>query len=160
MALKRCFPLLILILLLVFPLNAANVSFLVIETGVDEDGETNLYSGLWESGLLDVFFEAGHIVSNAPILRLSYMPKESFPEEAENDLSEALEGGIEYILVAQLNYQNQVGNRPRQVALRLFRTRPFELMYEDYFSDTKSRTTKEEYDYLKQAASTFVPRIK
>ena len=49
--------------------------------------------GLWESGLMDVFFEAGHIVSNAPALRLDRKPAEAFPEAARPELNEAIAGG-------------------------------------------------------------------
>ena len=160
MPIKRCLFLLI-IFFSAISLNAATVSFLVIETGLDADPEANLHSSLWESGLLDVFFESGHIVSNAPVMRLYKKPVEKFPAEAQNDFNEALEGGVEYFIIAMLDYQNGVNaQRPQNITLRLFKTRPFEMLFEQKITDTNPRSTKEEYDNLKKAARVLLPRVK
>ncbi|MDR0486791.1 MAG: hypothetical protein LBG91_00945 [Treponema sp.] len=144
------------ILLAVLPLGAATVSCLIIETGLPPGG-SNQHSGLWESGLLDVFFESGHIVSNAPMMRLDLKPTEIFPEEARQELDEAVEGGVEYLILAILEYQN--GLKPLNVSLRLFKTRPLAMIYETSYADTKSKNLKEEFDNLKQAARGLVPRL-
>ena len=160
MSYKYCFPLLVLILFAILPLGAANVSIMVFETGLDMEGDANLHSGLWESGLLDVFFDSGHVVSNAPIMRLDYMPDEVFPAQAQDSLNEAREGGMEYILSAQLNYANYTSKRPANVIVRLFRIQPFKMIFEETFSDSKSKTSREEFEFVKQAARKFPPRIK
>ena len=161
MYVKSLFPLFILILLAIFPINAATVSFLVIETSVSEESPVYQYSGLWESGLMDVFFESGHIVSNATMMRLAYKPASGFPAEAQNDMDEALEGGVDYFIIALLDYNNsgESGLRAQNISLRLFKTRPLTMIYEGHYSDTRSRTTQEEYDNLREAVRGLVPRL-
>jgi hypothetical protein len=148
--------------LLVFPLEAATVSFLVIETGLPEELGASQHSGLWESGLLDVFFEAGHIVSNAPVLRLQRLPGVPFPEEARPELNEALEGGADYFILALLDYaapEHGAIQQPRQVSLRVFKTRPHALLYEGQYAEKNSKNLKDEYDSLKKAVQGLVPHI-
>ena len=140
--------------LLAIRLEAATVSFLVIETGLPEEVGTSQHSGMWESGLLDVFFEAGHIVSNAPVRRLARLPAETFPEEARADLAEAVEGGAEYFILALLDYPaptSEAIQQPRQVSLRVFKTNPQKLLYEQRYADKPSATLDDEYTNLKKA---------
>ena len=84
MAKKCLMTVVFLCVFFLFRVEAATVSFLVIETGLTDEAGSRQHSGLWESGLLDVFFESGHIVSNAPILRLLSKPSGDFPEEAKD----------------------------------------------------------------------------
>jgi hypothetical protein len=117
--------------------RAATVSCMVIETGVQEESPAADSSRLWESALLDVFFEAGHIVSNAPIARAAEKPRESLPEEARAPLNEALEGGAEFFVVAALDYQDPPGTgdpQPRSVSLRIFKTAPYRVVYSRDYS--------------------------
>ena len=93
MALKRILILLPLLVIMMLPLEAATVSFLVAETGLRDDGKANEYSRLWENSLMEVFFEEGHIVSNSPVLRLTQKSEKEFPDEAMADLSGAIDGG-------------------------------------------------------------------
>jgi hypothetical protein len=113
--------------------HAAMISFMVIETGIREEMPTADSSLLWEHALLDVFFDTGHIVSNAPILRLAEKPQKSLPDEARASLAEALEGGAEFFVVAVLDYQNplRVEGRlqPGSISLRLFKTAPYRFLY-------------------------------
>jgi hypothetical protein len=119
--------------------HAATVSFMVIETGIREEIPVLDSSRLWEYALLDVFFDTGHIVSNAPILRLAGKPEKNLPDEARAPLDEALEGGAEFFIVAVLDYQNpaQGGTadlRPRNISLRLFKTAPCRFLYSREYS--------------------------
>jgi hypothetical protein len=114
--------------------HAATVSFMVIETGIREEIPTADSSLLWEYALLDVFFDTGHIVSNAPILRVAEKPQKSLPDEARVSLNEALEGGADFFVVAVLDYQNSslAGTerlQPRNISLRLFKTTPYRFLY-------------------------------
>ena len=170
MAKRRLFAPLVLSALLAVPLEAATVSFLVIETGLPEEWGTSQHSGLWESGLLDVFFEAGHIVSNAPVRRLPRKPTAKFPEEAQAELAEALEGGAEYFILALLEYDapepgtdGAAGSpntqKPRNISLRVFKARSHALVYEQQYADKTSTNLKDEYDSLKKAARTLIPHL-
>jgi hypothetical protein len=114
--------------------HGATVSCIVIETGIREEIPTIDSSRLWEYALLDVFFDTGHIVSNAPILRVAEKPRKDLPDEARASLNEALEGGVEFFVVAVLDYQNpaQGGTdrlQLRNVSLRIFKTAPYRLLY-------------------------------
>jgi hypothetical protein len=151
-------------------LDAAMVSVLVIETGLPVERGTDRHSGLWESGLLDVFFEAGHIVSNAPVLRLPQKPDAEFPDEAGADFAEALEGGAEFFILALLEYDApESGNaggsepppldKPRNISLRVFKAQPRTLLYEQRYADSSSMNLKDEYDSVKKAVRTLIPHI-
>jgi hypothetical protein len=144
------------------PLSGATVSFLVLETGLEETQGASHYSSLYESGLLDVFFEAGHIVSNAPIRRLSGIPKQAFPEEAKHDLEEALEGGMEYFILAQLDYAVPAGEKiekPHNIFLRIFSVNPYRLVYEQRYSGQVLPTLDDEYLEVKRRAKNLIAHL-
>jgi hypothetical protein len=145
------------------PLSAVTVSFLVVETGLRENLGTSGYSALWEDSLLDVFFEAGHIVSNAPVKRLSRVPAADFPEEALADLSEATNGGAEYFILAHLDYpafQTETEPALINISLRIYRTRPYELVYEERFASPGATAAKDESARAKQIVRRLIPHIK
>jgi hypothetical protein len=127
----------LLVLALSVSAHAATVSFMVIETGIREEIPTVDSSRLWEYALLDVFFDTGHIVSNAPILRVAEKPAKSLPDEARAPLNEALEGGAEFFIVAVLDYQNPARTedlQPRNISLRLFKTTPYRFLYSQEYT--------------------------
>ncbi|MDR2101562.1 MAG: hypothetical protein LBP43_03230 [Treponema sp.] len=163
MFLKRAGGVLCLSLLLSVPLSAATVSFLVIETGLWEEEGRNEFSTLWESGLMDVFFESGHIVSNAPIMRLPVKPEGEFPEDARRDLDEAREGGAEFFVLALLDYtgSSAAGSRrhPGFIALKLFRIDPYGLLFEEAYTGRVTASANEEFFNAKEAAQTIIPHL-
>lgn len=147
---------------LVLGLHAANVSFLVIETGLPEETEKNQQSGLWESALLDVFFEAGHIVSNAPIMRLDAKLNGELPDAAEAEMELAVEGGAEFFIVALLNFKTNSGSSgewPREISLMLYKTEPHKKIYEQKITGRNYRNTRELFDNLKKIAGGLVSRL-
>jgi hypothetical protein len=150
---------------LLFPLSAANVSFLVIETGVREEGRINESSTIWENGLMDAFFDAGHIVTNAPIMRLNENPPREFPGEAKKTLDEAVQGGAEFFVLALLDYQgispaaNSALN-PRSVSLRLFSTNPYKILYERTYPAGTSIQKNDRFSYAQNAARLIVPFLR
>ena len=155
------------------PLYAANISVMVIETGLNEDIERDTYQNIWESSLLDVFFDAGHIVSNAPGMRLMEKPRKEFPDEARVDLAEAVEGGIEYFIVAMLDYPDVFNSvqldpsrqgmlRPENVSLKLYRTSPYKFLYEEKHSAATDRarlTLGDEISQFKQTARGLISHL-
>ncbi|MDR2258795.1 MAG: hypothetical protein LBE14_06565 [Treponema sp.] len=159
---RRLWAGLVLWVITVLPLPAATVSFLVIETGLPSEMENNVYSSLWESGLFDVFFEAGHIVSNAPIKRLDKKPQKPFPDEVRKDLNEAADGGAEYFILALLDYPQAAANetpKPRNISLRIFKVSPYKLLYEQRYSDKASADIDEEFVTIKQSIRGLVPHL-
>ena len=145
------------------PVSAYTVSFIVVETGLPEEQGVCESSILWETGLLDVFFDAGHIVSNAPLLRLDELPAKQFPDEAVESLNEANAGAADYVVLALLDYP---GNgvpytipKPKQVSLRLFKTIPFRFIREEKFTDSQKAGAGEDFISAKQAAVKMLPYL-
>jgi len=137
----------------VFPLNAANVSFLVMETGESREDPAYQYPILWENGLLEIFFEAGHIVSNFPIMQIAGKPADGFPDEAKESFEDARTGGMDFFLVGIVDYA-QSG-----VSLRLFNTKSPKMIQEQKYKVTSFRSTKEEYENIKTAVSKMAVRL-
>jgi hypothetical protein len=132
---------------LALPLSAANVNVVVVETGVSgaENTTAGVFeaSSLWENSFLDVFFEAGHIVSNSPVLHLGHLgakdfpgketANKEFPPELSIELEDARTGGADFFIIALLAYPpGNVDRRakPEQVSLRVYTTRPYGFVYE------------------------------
>ncbi|MDR0878735.1 MAG: hypothetical protein LBN21_11830 [Treponema sp.] len=161
---KKCFVLvMVFCIFAVSPLSAAMVSFLVIETGLPMEAASNQHSGLWESGLLDEFFEAGHIVSNSPILRIDQKPSTPFPEEAEEAFDEAVAGGAEYFILAVLDYtvaSDGSVEKPGKVSLKVYKAVPQKLLYERQYADKTSRSTADEFSNVKKTVRGLVSRVK
>jgi hypothetical protein len=89
------------------PLFCANISVLIIETGL-QDGKPlrrGEITGIWETGLLDVFFEEGHIVTNARAFALKQKPDKELTDEIKSYITEAEDSGIDYFVLAYLNYE-------------------------------------------------------
>jgi len=137
----------------VFPLNAANISFLVMETGQSKEDPAGQYPILWENGLLEIFFESGHIVTNFPIMKIGEKPAGDFPDEAERDFENAQEGGMDFFLVGIVDY-TQSG-----VSLRLFNTKSPQMIQEQKYTVTSFKNTKEEYENIKAAVKVMAARL-
>jgi hypothetical protein len=145
------------------PLPAATVSFLVIETGLREELGRTGYSALWENSLLDVFFEAGHIVSNAPVMRLNQAPAEGFSPEALADFTEAAQGGAEFFILAQLDYrlsQSDAEPTPWNIVLRIYRISPYGLVHEERLEGLGASAAKDESARADQTVRRLIPFIK
>jgi len=133
---------------------AANVSVLIMEAGITEENPGNLYPFLWENGLMDVFFNSGHIVSNSPKIQLPEKPDRDFPAEAERDFNGAKEGGMDYFLIALIDYTTPL------VSLRLFDIRSSKMVFEQKHAVTTLRSTKEENDKIKAAAMVMAAQLR
>jgi hypothetical protein len=152
----------LLCVLVISPLPAAMVSFLVIESGLPEESGAGPWSSLWESGLLDVFFEAGHVVSNAPIKRLAVHPQEVLPGEVKGELDEAEAGGAEYFVLALLDYSPLAVHenpRPRNISLRVFRIHPYRFIYEQQYAGPAAPNMGDEFTLIKQSIRGLVPHL-
>ncbi|MDR3131107.1 MAG: hypothetical protein LBU18_06125 [Treponema sp.] len=144
------------------PAFAYTVSFIVIETGLVPDGPKTAASVLWEDGLMDVFFNAGHIVSNARTLRIDREPPKDFPDEVSGDFDEAGDGGMDFFVMVLLDYQSggEISHgaavKPREVLLRVFRVVPYQKVYEKRYSNL----TGDESVRAKNAARAIFPHLR
>jgi hypothetical protein len=135
------------------PLYAATVSFLVMEIGQSKIESGVQSPALWENNLLDIFFESGHIVSNAPIVRLGEKPSNGFPDEAEKDYENAQKGGMGYFMIAIVDYMRS------DVSLRLFSTGSRTMLREHRYAVKAFRNTKDEQDNIKAAIRTMAAQM-
>ena len=142
----------------VFNASAYMVSFFIIETGLPLEGAKNQYSMLWENTFFDVFFDAGYIVCNSPMMRIESKPKMSLEKFVKEEVDEAREGGADYFLVAQLDYTGGSA-APREVSLVLFNITPFRLIKEQKVMKRNYKSEKEEIEDLKSIVKGIVPRI-
>jgi len=161
MTCKRLLFTAVLLMLLTFSVTASTVSFLVVETGLSE-GISNPQnsSRLWEEGLMASFFDAGHIVTNNPILRMEIqVSTEIRGTVLEYDFNEAVLGGAEYFVLGLLEYEIQ-GNRvvPARMNIKIYTTEPQELVYEQVF--TIGRNSSEDNQLVRNAGRTIISHIK
>ena len=161
MGFRRFLVTALLFVLLTFSASASMVSFLVVETGLNEGiSGPQSTSRIWEEGLMAFFFDAGHIVTNNPILRMDKQaPTEIHGSIVENDFNDAVMGGAEYIVLGFLEYAIQ-GNRaiPTKMNIRVYSTVPEELVYEQIFP--VGRNSAEESQIVRNAGRTIISYIK
>jgi hypothetical protein len=144
------------------PAFGYTVSFIVVETGLVQGGAPASSSNVWENGLMDVFFDAGHIVSNAQTIRISQDEIKDFPDEARADLNDAREGGVDFFVMALLDYQSpntasaETTSSPRRVSLRVFRVEPLQKVYEQGYSGP----VRDELAGAKNAARSILPHLR
>jgi hypothetical protein len=168
-------------------LSAAMVSFLVVETGLAEESARPQSSLLWENGLMDVFFDAGHIVSNAPIMRIPEKTTEKLPDPVRSELDEARNGGADYFILVLLEYPASAaggipgsdaasspasgdtgasgGNpvfagKPEKVYMRIFSVSNETLVYETACAGTTRLDANEELIEVKKNAAKLIPQLK
>ncbi|MDR2048038.1 MAG: hypothetical protein LBP69_01140 [Treponema sp.] len=164
-------------------LSAATVSFLVVETGLAEESVRPQSSLLWENGLMDVFFDAGHIVSNAPIMRIPEKTAEKLPGPARIEFDEAKNGGADYFIVVLLEYSPFAvdgtpgsggvpvpdgnpasgpasGGKPEKVYMRIFSVSNETLVYEAACAGTTRLDANEELIEVKKNAAKLIPQLK
>ena len=158
---KRFFGLAAMILLFTFPLSASMVSFLVVETGLPEGAVSLPYTGLWEGGLMDVFFDAGHIVTNSPAARIEKRPARDLSGLLEDDYRAAVSGGAEYFILAYLDFSRR-GERavPVTMTLKLYKTDSQKLIFEQNFAAGSGKDNNEEYKIAQNAGRTIIQHLK
>ena len=150
-----------LLLFLVFPVSASMVSFMVVETGLNDEIVSTQYASLWEGGLMEAFFNAGHIVTNYPITRMDKKPANDLSGSIRNDFNEAIEGGAEYFLLGYLDHQIRGRSAvPTGITIKLYRTDSRELIFEQDFPAGTGRNLNEEYQLAQNTARLIIVNIK
>jgi hypothetical protein len=143
----------------VFSVEASMISFFVIETGLPREGERNQHSLYWENTLLDVFFDEGHIVSNAPILRLETKPSVDILRASAFDMEEARNGGIDFVIFAQLDYLSGSLAPPDEIAFFIYSITGREKIFERHFAGKNYRSMRDEIDDLKIIIRELIPYL-
>jgi hypothetical protein len=131
---------------------------MVVETGKTDPYPVSEFSRLWENGLMDAFFNAGHIVSNIPVIQIPSGGSGELPEEVQPGFDDALAGGMEYFLLAFLDYQGREG-KPASIRLRLFALKPLGMLREEEFSAAPGAGPKEIYASAEKAAELMFSRL-
>jgi hypothetical protein len=151
--LKRIAIAVIIGILLTFSVSAATVSFHVVEAGINEEADKRM-SELWENAFMDVFFDAGYIISNAPIMRLEKSPSNILQVV---DFREATVSGIDYMLIVLLDYKIGQPN-PEEVSFYIYKVTKREKVLERKIQQ-KQVPLKDDYNNMKSIARGFVPYI-
>jgi len=141
-----------------FSCFASMVAFYVVEAGGNENMENTRQGIIWENAFLDVFFEAGHIVSNAPLLRLDSMPQGDLLRSVAYDVIDDRSGGIEYVIIALLDYSNNTMS-PRKVTFYIYNVSTREKVLEREVPGRTYRNAREEFDDIKSMARGLVPYV-
>ncbi|GHU47337.1 hypothetical protein FACS1894200_02530 [Spirochaetia bacterium] len=161
---KRCSGLLLVLALCpVGAVSAATVSFLVLETGVTANQAAFEIASTWENAVFDVFYGVGHIVSNAPVVRAQSISDKELPGEAVNEFYDAARTGADYFVLVLLDYSGVKlegpRTRPGAVTLRVFKTRPIQMLGEKRSAPIKAAKANEELALIKkqiQSLSTYI----
>ncbi len=93
-----------------FPLAAATVCVCVVESGLSAEAAPVEASSAWEAGLMAAFFDAGHIVTNAAIVRVPSSADEGRPTLPDRKFGAmaAKDGGADVLSVVVLDYRGTV----------------------------------------------------
>jgi hypothetical protein len=135
--------------------GASVVSFIVVETGLPYEAPKNRNSQLWEDAFLDVFFDSGYIVSNYPMMRYPVKPEGGIIEVCGFDSGEAEEAGIDYIIVARLDYESAL-LPPYSVVFYIFRADNHQVIYDKQISGISGRVERESYEEMKRTIRPLV----
>ena len=158
---KRLGSIAALFIFLVFPASASTVSLLLVETGLNEGNSSTQYSSLWEGGLMAAFFDAGHIVTNSPIVQMKQKPEYDLSGLVETDFYEAAAGGADYYVLGYLEYRSQSGRTlPSGIVLKLYETESQKLVFEQNFPAGTGRSLNEEYRFAETAGRTIISHLK
>ena len=157
---KRLLGTIAMLMLLVFPASASMVCFLIVETGINDDVAGTQYSSLWEGGLMEAFFDAGHIVTNYPVERMEKKPAQDLSDGVANSFYDAIDGGADYFIVCYLECRDQGGMAvPFDITIKLYGTDPEELIFERNFPAGKVNLG-EEYLFAQNAGQLLITSIK
>ncbi|MDR1144012.1 MAG: hypothetical protein LBK77_07330 [Spirochaetaceae bacterium] len=140
-------------------LPAATVSVIVVETGLPPGTGQAESSSVWESGVMDALFDAGHIVSNAPIMRLKTLPGTEISADLRREFDEARLGGADYLVLVVLAYPENAPEHPREVFMRLYSVSSGKIVQEISVTSAAWESSGQEFQDAKRNAGRFVPRI-
>jgi hypothetical protein len=140
-------------------LHGATVSVLVVETGLPAGAEHSPSASIWESGIMDAFFDAGHIVFNAPVLQVPDMPNSELPPEARRDFDEARQGGADFFVMVLLSYPEDSLEHPKEVFIRLFSVSSGKMIYQTSLTVPVWENPEEEFRNAKRNGGRIIPKL-
>ena len=151
----------VLLILLALPVSASTVSFLMVETGLSSEFSGTQHTSLWEGGLMEAFFNAGHIVTNSPILRMERRPSRDLSGSIKDDLDDAALSGVDYFVLGFLDYQIKGENAlPVGIVLKIYATGSRNLVYEQNFPAGRGKNLNEEFQFAQNAGRIIISHIK
>ena len=139
-------------------LGAATVSVVVVEAGLPSEKGCTPSAAIWESGMMDVFYDAGHIVFNSPCFQITGVSG-SLPEEVNNDFNEARTGGADFFVLVILNHSNDKPENYKEVIIRVFRVSTGALLHETSVNGRIWGSRDDEFLAAKQNAGRLIPRF-
>jgi len=153
------------------PLAATTVSVLVIETGRSSTAEIGPAASVWESGVMDAFFDAGYIVINVPILQLKETPRTGLPREAWVEFETAQREGSDLFVVVHLSYSGSSKNpsnknpfniedQDKTVFMAIFDISTEELLFETSIGVNNLKNLSDEFKIAKQNTGNIIRRIR
>lgn len=131
------------------PCSAATISVQVAEQGVSEDYPAVEASSAWEAGLLDSIFDAGHIASNGPLVRLGESVNTEGISISNQEIDDARRGSADYIIYVLLEYVSPKKDDPMAQKIRLSPLRstvllaqvsPFKVLYRRVYNSLEPST--------------------
>ena len=152
---KRNVIAVILCLFLSFAAEASMISFCVVETGVPMDLNERRQSLFWENAFMDVFFDAGYIVSNNPILRLVGKPSDEIIREF--DIMDFRRAGIDFMIIAKLDYNSDL--TLSEVSFFIYKVSSENKIFERRLERMPPRNERDEYAYMKSIARGLITYI-
>jgi len=136
---------------------SATVAVFFFETGVGEKDASIEATSAWEGGLMDAFFDSGHIVSNAGIERLA---DPGLPSSSRG-LAAAREGGADLMAQVALDYgaAGSARRTPRSARYRLSDARGETLMEGELANLAATANSKEDAQNAQKLARMLIGRI-
>lgn len=162
MRLKRlaCLPLLL--VFFAFPVFPSTISLLLVETGINDNVSNIHHTAIWEEALLGAFFDNGYIVTSSPTLRMERRPARDLTGTIARDFDEAVLGGVDYFVLAYLEYRIGSGGRafPVGINIRVYSTETRSLIFEQDFPAGSGRNNNEEIELANSTGHTIVSRLR
>ena len=140
-------------------LGAATVSVVVVEMGLPLENGCTPSASIWENGIMDTFFEAGHIVFNAPCNQIT-SASGVLPSDVKEDFEEARNGGADFFVLVILNHPEDKPDNFKEVIIRAFRVSSGELLHETSISGRIWGSNDEEFLAAKQNAGNILSRLR
>ena len=156
---KKCF--LAAFFFIFFPVinTGASVAVHVIETGLPEGRAVNQHTEQWENAFMDVLFESGFIVSNAPILRIETKPAGDIFQTLLYGSAEMKNWGLDFILVIQLDYSADP-RFPSEISFIIYKVSTGERIHEARVEGRLYGSTRDEYNSIRTIAGGLVPYLR